>query len=175
MERIFGPIMQNAFVVPDMDNALEHWTRVMGVGPFFVFEHVQFTEAWHRGRPATDIDVTVAIAYWGNIQIELIRQRNNVPSIYTEFPARDIGGLQHMGVITESVERDLARLSRHGISPVQHGITAAGMRFAYVTTDRHPGGMIELIEPNERTRRFFSKMQLAAEQWDGTEAIRRFP
>jgi len=32
MERIFGTIMQNAFVVPDLDVALEQWTRVMGVG-----------------------------------------------------------------------------------------------------------------------------------------------
>jgi len=175
MERIFGTIMQNAFVVPDMDGALDHWTRVMGVGPFFVFDHVEFAQAWYRGRPATDIDVTVAIAYWGDIQIELIRQRNNVPSIYTEFLARDIGGLQHMGVITESVERDLSRLSQLGIEPVQHGTTAAGMRFAYVATDLHPGGMIELIEPNERTLRFFNKMHRAAQVWDGTEPILRFP
>jgi len=99
------------------------------------------------------------------MQIELIRQRNNVPSIYTEFAARDSGGLQHMGVITESVERDLARLSLEGIEPVQYGTTAAGMRFAYVPTDRHPGAMIELIQPNERTQRFFDKMHRAAEQW----------
>jgi hypothetical protein len=173
MERLFGPIMQNAFVVPDLDSALEHWTRVMGVGPFFVFEHVEFAECLHRGRSATDIDMTVAIAYWGSLQIELICQRNAVPSIFTEFAARDIGGLQHMGVITESVERDLARLSLRGIEPVQHGTTRAGLRFAYISTDRHPGAMIELIESSERVLRFFEKMRLAAELWDGTEPIRQ--
>jgi hypothetical protein len=173
MERLFGPIMQNAFVVQDLDGALEHWTRVMGVGPFFVFEHVEFAECWHRGRTATDIDMTVAIAHWGSLQIELICQRNAVPSIFTEFAARDIGGLQHMGVITESVDRDLARLALRGIEPVQHGTTRAGLRFAYISTDRYPGTMIELIESSERVLRFFEKMRVAAELWDGIEPIRR--
>lgn len=172
MERIFGPVMQNGFVVPDLQGALDHWTRVMGVGPFFVFGHVEFAEAWYRGRVATDIDLTVAIGYWGDVQIELIRQRNAVPSIYTDFAARHGSGLQHMGVITESVERDLAHLSLQGIEPVQHGTTRAGMRFAYVSTDQHPGAMIELIESNPRMLKFFGKMRAAAQHWDGKDPIR---
>jgi Glyoxalase/Bleomycin resistance protein/Dioxygenase superfamily len=172
MERIFGPVMQNAFVVPDLEGALDHWTRVMGVGPFFVFEHVEFAQAWYRGRDATDIDMTVAIAYWGDLQIELIRQNNAVPSIFTDFPARDSGGLQHMGVVTDSVDRDLARLAPLGVAPLQHGTTSAGLRFAYVSTDRHPGGMIELIESNPRMVKFFEKMRVAAQSWDGAAPIR---
>ena len=173
MERLFGPVMQNAFVVNDLDAALDHWTRVMGVGPFFVFERVEFAEAWYRGRSAVDMDLTVAIGYWGALQIELIHQRNEVPSIYTDFPAREVGGLQHMGVITESVPRDLVRLRDVGVEAVQYGITTGGLRFAYVSTDRHPGGMIELIESNPRMLKFFAKMQAAAQEWDGTEPVRR--
>jgi hypothetical protein len=120
-----------------------------------------------------DIDLTVAMGYWGNIQIELIYQRNDVPSIYTEFPAREVGGLQHMGVITESVDRDLARLGALGVEAVQHGVTSAGLRFAYISTDQHPGGMIELIESNPRMLKFFAKMHTAAQLWDGTDPIRR--
>ena len=44
MQRRFGPIMQNAFVVPDLEAAVDHWTRVMHVGPFYLFEHVPFAE-----------------------------------------------------------------------------------------------------------------------------------
>lgn len=170
MERIFGPVMQNAYVVTDLDAALDHWTRVMGVGPFFLFEHVEFAQAWYRGRDATNIDLTVAIGYWGELQIELIRQKNAAPSIFTDFPARV--GLQHIGVITESVERDLLRLAPLGVEPVQHGVTAAGLRFAYISTDRHPGGMVELIESNPRMVKFFEKMRMAAQTWDGSHPIR---
>jgi hypothetical protein len=173
MQRLFGPVIQNAFVVNDLDAALDHWTRVMGVGPFFVFERVEFAEIWYRGQSAHDIDLTVAIGYWGNLQIELIRQRNDAPSIYTDFPAREAGGLQHMGVITESVSRDLIRLKDAGIEAVQYGITTGGLRFAYVSTNQHPGGMIELIESNPRMLKFFSKMQAAAQEWDGSEPVRR--
>lgn len=166
----FGPVMQNGFVVDDLGAAIEHWARIMHVGPFFVFERVPFKEAWYRGQPATDIDLTVAIAYWGEVQIELIRQRNDVPSIYTDFRARYGTGLQHMGVLSEHLARDLARLKAKGIEPLQHG-NAAGMRFAYVSTDHHAGGMIELIEASEKTMAFFERMRIAARDWDGGEAV----
>lgn len=173
MKPLFGPVMQNAFVVRNLDAALDHWTRVMGVGPFFLFERVQFADAWYRGRSLVDIDLTVAIGYWGNLQIELIRQRNEVPSIYTDFPAREVGGLQHMGVITDSVSADLNRLKDVGVEAVQYGTTTGGLRFAYVSTDQHPGSMIELIESNPSMLKFFSKMQAAAQKWDGKDPVRR--
>ena len=170
MEHDFGPVMQNAFLVEDVPAAIEHWARVLHVGPFFVFERVPFREAWYRGQSATDIDLMVAIAYWGEVQIELIRQRNAVPSIYTDFRARHGAGLQHMGVMSADLARDLARLRAKGIEPVQHG-NAAGMRFAYVATDYHPGGMIELIESTPKTVAFFERMRSAARDWDGRDAI----
>lgn len=168
----FGPVMQNGFVVEDLDRALDHWTRVVGVGPFFVIERIPFDKVWFRGEPA-DIDLTVAIAYWGDVQIELIRQNNVAPSIYTEFASRGHSGLQHMGVVTESVERDLARLAVHGVHPVQHGTTRTGMRFAYLDTDHHPGGMIELIESGPALLKFFGMAREAARRWDGTDPVRR--
>lgn len=170
--RVFGPVMQNGFVVTDLGKAIEHWTRVMHVGPFFLFERIAFAECWYRGRAATDIDLSVAIAYWGDVQIELIQQHNDVPSIYTDFTSRGLTGLQHMGVITDSVERDLARLATEGVQPLQHGRTAAGMRFAYVSTDFHPGGMVELIEAGPKGVAFFEKMREAARTWDGTRPVR---
>ena len=138
--------MQNAFLVEDMAAAIEHWARVIQVGPFFLFERVEFKEAWYRNKPATDIDLTVAIAYWGDVQIELIRQRNDVASIYTDFQAHGRTGLQHMGVMTEDLDADLARLKARNVLPVQHGSTP-GMRFAYVSTDHHPGGWLNSSRP----------------------------
>jgi len=171
MTTLFGPVMQNAYLVRDLEGALDHWTRVMGVGPFHLFERVEFAQIWHRGRPAHDIDMSVAIAYWGDLQIELIRQNNDAPSIFSDFAPQT--GLQHLGVITESVDKDLARLAPLGIEPIQHGTTAGGLRFAYVSTDRHPGGMIELIESNPGMQRFFAKMRNASVGWDGKDPIRR--
>ena len=43
MQRNFGPVMQVAWVVRDLEAAIDHWTRIINVGPFFLFEHVPFS------------------------------------------------------------------------------------------------------------------------------------
>lgn len=172
MQKIFGPVMQNAFVVDDFDAAIAHWTQKMGAGPFYVFEHVQFKDIYFRGKPAT-IDMTAAIGYWGDIQIEFIQQHNDAPSIYREFTARGLRGMQHMGVITKHLDEDLARLKPMGITPVQWGSMPTGMRFAYVSSDQHPGAMIELIESVPAIDDYFQLMKDSAARWDGSNPIIR--
>lgn len=172
MNRQFGPVMQNGFVVRDLDAALAHWTETMQVGPFFVFEHVAFETLLFRGKPA-DIDMTVAIAYSGDYQIELIVQNNDAPSIYREFLDQGYLGLQHMGVMTGDVDLHLERLAEHGVTAVQYGSTSAGGKFAYLDTDHHPGGMIELIESSQVMVGAFEMMHRASVDWDGRNAVRR--
>jgi len=172
MTRILGPVMQNAFVVTDLERAIKHWTQVMGVGPFFLFEHVAFSEYVFRGRAVKPMDLTIAIAYWQDLQIELIRQLDDSPSIYTEFQAAHGSGLHHMGVMTRALDADLAELARRGVRPVQQG-SLPGMRFAYVATDHHPGGMIELIEATPGAQALFERMRDAARSWDGRDPLRR--
>jgi hypothetical protein len=173
MSNTFGPVMQNAFVVDDLDAAMDHWITRMGVGPFFVFQHIQFQEIIYRGRP-TALDMTAAIAYWGDLQIELVQQHNDAPSIYSEFSGRGLAGMQHMGVMTDDLDAHLERLKPLGITPTQYGTVATGSRFAYVSSDYHPGAMIELIEAGEAILGFFKLMKDSAAGWDGRDPVRRF-
>jgi hypothetical protein len=168
----FGPVIQNAYVVRDIEAAVAHWAGKIGVGPFFLLEHIAFGEVLFRGRPLS-IDLSVAIAQWGEVQIELIQQHDATPSIYTEFSARHGEGLQHLGVLCASVEAQLELLKAQGIEPVQWGATANGMRFAYLATDAHPGGMIELIEQGPAVEAFFALVRRAGSAWDGTRSLRR--
>ena len=172
MASSFGPIMQNGYVVSDVERAVAHWTGVVGVGPFFLFEPVRFNSCWFRGRPV-DLQLSVAIAYWGDLQIELISQHGAEPSIYSDFTRRGLSGLQHVGVMTDSVPDHLARLAQRGITAVQYGETQAGARFAYLDTDAHPGGMIELIESSPVMTKVFDRIRAAAHDWDGTQPLRR--
>jgi hypothetical protein len=168
----FGPVMQNAFVVKDLEAAAAHWAAKLGVGPFYAIEHVAFAPVFFRGRPLT-MDMSVAIAQWGEVQVELIQQHDTAPSIFTEFTARHGEGLQHCGVMTPSLDEHLAALRPCGIEPVQWGSTLTGMRFAYVNTDAHPGAMIELIESGPAVGAFFSKVRKGAAAWDGSRPFRR--
>ena len=66
---LFGPVMQLGFVVPDLEAAARHWTR-LGVGPFFLLEHIQFAECRYKGTP-TRFDMSVASAgqffFWSGL------------------------------------------------------------------------------------------------------------
>jgi hypothetical protein len=75
--------------------------------------------------------------------------------------------------MTSSVRDDLEQLRSHGIEAVQQGSTANGIRFAYINTDQHPGGMIELIEHGPAIDGFFAMVREAAQVWDGSKPVRR--
>jgi len=162
--------MQNGFVVRDWRAAAEHWVRVLGVGPFFVMEHIEFGECRYRGTPAR-IDMSVAIAYTGEQQIELVQQHDSTPSIYNDFLQSRGEGLQHVGVLTPNLDTSLDSNDWRG-RIVQDGVTAVGQRFAYIDTVMHPGTMLELIETTPKILAAFEHMKRAAQSWDGSDPIR---
>jgi hypothetical protein len=162
--------MQNGFVVRNWREAALHWAENLGVGPFFVVEHVAFAECRYHGEP-TDIDMSVAIAYAGGFQVELVEQHNDAPSIYRDFLVANAPGLQHVGALTRDLD---AALDQNDLRNrvVQDGITASGQRFAYVDTVLHNGTMLEIIETDAAMRRGFDYMEKAAADWDGSKPIR---
>jgi methylmalonyl-CoA/ethylmalonyl-CoA epimerase len=167
-----GPVIQMAFVVKDIESVAAHWNRAIGVGPFYLLEHVGFGPSFFRGQPLR-LDMSVAIAQWGEAQVELIMQHDQSTSIYTEFLAARGEGMQHVGVLCDSLDRELETLAARGVEPVQWGCTAKGMRFAYLKTDAHPGAMVELIESGPEVRAFFAMIRKGAAGWDGTRGLRR--
>ena len=170
MSSFTGRIMQNGFVVPDWEAAAQHWSSQLGVGPFFVLRHIEFEWCEYRGE-RVEIDMSVAIAYSGNFQIELVQQHNDAPSIYTDFLKTNRPGLQHVGALVENLDR---ALDEHGLRGkiVQQGMTSAGARFAYVDTVLHNGSMLELIETSPQSLKAFAYMQACSENWDGSKPIR---
>lgn len=172
MSRIFGSIMQNGYVVRNLDRAMKHWTEIMGVGPFFVTTKIPFAECLYRGT-ACNIDLAVAISFSGDLQIELVEQKNDSPSIYRDHLLRFGEGLQHAGVLSDQYDADIARLTAQGFAAVQEGRIASGMRFAYLDSDRgFPGAMIELIESSPGMRRFLDRVKTQAREWDGRDPVR---
>lgn len=166
----FGDIMQNGYVVDDLETAAMHWVNTLGVGPFFFMEHIEFSESFYRGKPA-EIDMSVAIAYSGNLQIELVQQHNDAPSIYKTFRDQHGQGLQHVGALVDNLDTCLSTNNAESLK-LQWGTTGAGQRFAYLATDFHNGAMIELIEADESMHNAFTSMQRTASEWDGSHPLR---
>lgn len=165
MNRQIGPVTQFSYVVRDLDAAIRHWAGVLQVGPFFVLEHVPYSVCRYRGAP-TDIDMDVALAYSGDVQIELVHQRNDAPSIFNDFLQEKGEGLQHVGVITPDLELALTHYASQSIEPVQDGVAENGTRFAYLDTALVPGTMLELFELPPMIERAFANMRQACAAWD---------
>jgi hypothetical protein len=173
MSRIFGPIRQNGYVVRDIEKALHHWTTVLGVGPFFYFERAPITEFSYRGV-TSPLEVSIALGNSGDLQIELIQQRNDAPSMYHDFLAAGREGLQHVAYWTNEFEADLARCLDAGFVVGQAGVAGgANGRFVYFDTEAHPGTVVELSDSSGAKGMFFKHIAEVAKTWDGTDPVRR--
>jgi catechol 2,3-dioxygenase-like lactoylglutathione lyase family enzyme len=173
MSRIFGPIRQNGYVVRDIEKALHHWTTVLGVGPFFYFERAPITEFSYRGV-TSPLEVSIALGNSGDLQIELIQQRNDAPSMYRDFLAAGREGLQHVAYWTNEFEADLARCLDAGFVVGQAGVAGASNgRFVYFDTEAHPGTVVELSDSSGAKGMFFKHIAEVAKTWDGSEPVRR--
>ncbi len=172
MSRLYGDIRQNGYVVRDIEAALAHWTQVLGVGPFFYFERVPMEDFRYRGAPSP-IEVSIALANSGPLQIELIQQRNDAPSMYRDFLATGREGLQHVAFWTEDFDARLGEARARGHAVGQAGRIGADGRFVYLETEAHAGTVIELSEVGGAKGRFFRHVAEAARTWDGRDPVRR--
>ena len=77
-----GPVRQIGYVVTDLDQAMAGWLE-LGVGPWFVMRGLPM-QALYRGEPC-ETTLSVAWSNSGEMQIELIQQLDDTPSIFTEF------------------------------------------------------------------------------------------
>ncbi|MBU6492592.1 MAG: VOC family protein [Burkholderiales bacterium] len=174
MSRFFGEIRQAGYVVHDIEAAMDHWSRVLGVGPWFYNERVPVEHYRYRGQ-AYEIHNSVALANSGPLQVELIQTRNDAPSMYRDFLAAGHTGLQHNAYWTTNFDADLARLERHGFRVAMSGEVGQNGRFVYFDTEAHPGTVIELSEVAGPKGKMFDLIRAASLDWDGRDPVRPFP
>src|ERR1700704_756368 len=113
MSRLFGPMRQIGIVVRDIEKAMHHWIEVCGIGPWFYAEQLPLTEFRYKGRPY-DIRMSVALANSGDVQLELIQQRCDSPSLYRDFLAGGHEGMQHWSSWPENYHEIRERALKSG-------------------------------------------------------------
>jgi hypothetical protein len=171
MSRLFGAVIQNGYVVRDIEAAMRHWLEVLGVGPWFYIPHLPVPDFKYKGQPSP-VDVSLALAYSGTLQIELIQQRNEAPSLYRDFLNAGHEGLQHLGYGTKNFDADLSRLLSVGYTIGHSGSVSGRGPFVYLLTESHPGTVVELLDMSGRREQIFARMAEAARDWDGHDPIR---
>jgi len=166
MEKLYGPIMQMGFVVDDFDGPIKHWTEKLNVGPFFILEHLDLKDFHYKGNKS-NIDFSVAISFSGDMQIELIKQHCDTPSIYNEYSEIKRGDLHHICRLTPDINNDIKILENQGYKNIQDGETEdGGIKFAYLDAQENYGSILELAELAEENLVLTEAMKNASKNWD---------
>jgi hypothetical protein len=175
IERLLGRVIQVAFTVPDIRQAMESYSRELRIGPWFYFEHLPAVEQIHRGR-SVQFDLAVALAYGGpgcRTMYELIQQHDAAPSVYSEVIESRGHGFHHYGIATRQFDEDVARHRRRGHELIFSARTPRGNRGAYMEAPEILGGLIEYIEVTAASEEFYGRMYAAALAFDGSDSVHR--
>jgi hypothetical protein len=163
--------MQLCWVVPDLRAAMDGWTRTAGVGPFFYFEKVEFEDGRYRGRPAQMAPNEAAIAQAGDLQIELVCQKGDEPSIWRDLVPAGKLGFHHVALYCDDYEATKAGYTAQGAEVAYEGLMM-GHRTCWIDTSATLGFMVELVTRNPVADYVFGQIRAAAEGWDGQDPVR---
>lgn len=171
MSRLFGDFRQIGIVVRDIDAAMKHWVEVCGIGPWFYVDQLPLTEFGYRGERHDDIHISIALANSGDVQLELIQQRCDTPSMYRDFVAAGHEGMQHWSSWPKDYDARLTYAVSNGYEIGQQGDSVRG-RFVYLWNEGHPGTVIEMADMTPERESIFNAIRDAAVGWDGDDPIR---
>jgi catechol 2,3-dioxygenase-like lactoylglutathione lyase family enzyme len=165
-----GSIRQIGYVVTDLDRALAGWVE-LGVGPWFVIRSMP-QRVLYRGEPC-EITLSLALANSGDMQVEVIQQEDETPSIFTEFLAAGREGFHQFAYWTEDFDATMQAIAEAGWPVVWSGGEDVGTRFAYVEPPNSPATIIEIMELTETTKGMATFVRDGAAHWDGSDPIRK--
>ncbi len=93
----FGPIRQIAWVVRNLEESVDNWMRVSGLGPWTVFRNVAM--AGKLDGQAAKVRMHVALGYQGDMEIELIEDLGAGASPYRGCCRGTAGGHAPRGLV----------------------------------------------------------------------------
>jgi Glyoxalase/Bleomycin resistance protein/Dioxygenase superfamily len=173
----FGPrdggIIQIAYSVPDIEEGMRHYSELLHVGPWFLIGPFVPPKGVYRGAP-TKARFSLALAYSGQLMVELIQQHGDEPSVFQEtLKARGAHGFHHWAVGARDFEKTAAHYRSLGYQEAFSDTAPEplGCRVIYFDTGRELPGMLEVIEINAAAEEAFHKIYQAAQEWNGKDHI----
>jgi catechol 2,3-dioxygenase-like lactoylglutathione lyase family enzyme len=132
------PISQIAIVVHDIDDALEKYNRVLGWGPWNVYDHKPpaLHDTYLHGKP-TEYTMIGAETHVGPIVVELLQPVEG-PSIYKEWLEEHGEGLHHIAVMRptpEESEETREHFEELGAGILMEGRLGETIHFYYLDTE----------------------------------------
>lgn len=158
------------FTVENLDTAMAEWQKNRGFGPFFVIRGFAFEDPQYRGETAAP-EVDLAFAFNGRLMVELMHQRDETPSVYTETITASGYGFHHFAYLSDNVDVSVRAAEAAGDTCVFRANFAGG-RLAYCQTSLMDAGFVEYVERNQDIEALLNVMYQAALDWDGSEPVR---
>jgi hypothetical protein len=165
-------IVQTAFVVEDIQRAMQQWIGDLNVGPWFLAERFTGQNPVYRGAP-TESAVALAMAFCGHMQIELLQPLDGLPSVYKETIEARGYGFHHHGLATTDFAGTEARLKAKGYEEAFRASVGSGDVIYFDTKGATPG-FLEIFEANAGMEDTFTRMYLASVGWHGEDPVRPF-
>ena len=171
---IMGPAKQVAYMVKDIDAAMQHWSDEYGVGPFLVTRNAApLSNAFYRGAKAQKSRVNIAFAYVGDMQLELIELIGDTPGLYKEALDKGNYGVHHYAVLVEDFPKCYNWALDNGFDAVIDSGIDGLARMSYMENPQS-GIILEVIEWNALTRPYFNTIEKMVRSADSSQLIHEF-
>ena len=171
---VFGEARQIAYVVDDIDQAMQHWHEQCDVGPFLVTRNANpLSNAYYRGEKALTTRVNLAFAYVGDMQLELIELIGDTPGLYKEFLDRGDYGVNHYAVLVDDFARAYNWAMDNGwVAVIDSGVDGLA-RMSYIESPEKDM-VLEVIEWNTLTRPYFNGLEKLVKAADKQPLVHEF-
>jgi hypothetical protein len=154
-------IIQMAFVVEDLDEAVHQFTDRFGIGPWTVFRDFAGDNPCYRGEP-TQARAHIALGFGGHMQYELIQPADDLPSVHRDVIVERGYGFHHFGYATTTFDVAVQEMHDRGYATVFSASVGPGSRVAYFDTRAVLPGMTELLEAGPDLNATFTAMYRAS-------------
>lgn len=169
---IFGPAKQIAYMVDDIDAAIQRWHDDYGVGPFLITRNAApLSNAYYRGEKAHEARVNIAFAYVGDMQLELIELIGDTPSLYQEARDRNITGVHHYAVCVDDFSAAYNYALDNGFEAVIDAGVDGLARMSYMENTEQ-GVILEVIEWNALTKPYFNGLEALVKSADKQQQLK---
>jgi hypothetical protein len=163
-------VIQAAYVVDNLDAAIERWMKTANIGPFYIMRNSAPENVIYRGKPG-EMVMDIAFCQAGPLQVELIQPKSHGPNVYRDAVPVGTEAYHHQCYFTDDFDAELARFAAMGVE-VGVQATSGVMRFAYFDTRHLIGCMTEVLEHDPGVEGMFQMIADAAVSWDGSDPVR---
>ena len=160
---------QLGHVVDDIFIAAAAWVRAFGIGPFHVLPVVE--QRANYGDEMRAVRIQVAVAQAGPVQIELIQQHCQTPSIFQDWSHGGSSAVHQIATVTDDYDGKKAHFETLGYKIAAES-DAGKFRVAYVDTAADFGFYTEIVESAPGFLKQLRAISDTCADWDGSDPVR---